>query len=154
MSRVAILEIALMSDQHLRSAAEPTIRVMMMPRDTNANGTIFGGVILSYLDQAGAAEARKLGQHRVVSVAMDSVQFKQPVYVGDLLSFYTQVLRVGRTSVRIRIHVEAARFRDPAERVPVTTAEMVYVAVDERQRPIPFHNPPPGLNQDRPENAP
>ena len=137
-----------MSEPSSHPAAEPTIRVMMMPRDTNANGTIFGGVILSYLDQAGAVEARKLGQHRVVSVAMDSVQFKQPVFVGDLLSFYTELISVGRTSARIRIHVEASRFHDPGEHVRVTTAEMVYVAVDEHHRPIPFPAPPSGARGD------
>ena len=132
---------AVTSDRPVR---EPTIRVLMMPRDTNANGTIFGGVILSYLDQAAATHARTLGHNRVVTVAMDSVQFKQPVFVGDLLSFYTETLSVGRTSVRIRVTVEASRFRDPSIRVPITTAEMVYVAVDENNRPVPFPRTPSG----------
>lgn len=117
---------------------EPAIRVMMMPRDTNAHGTIFGGVILSYLDQAGAIEARKLGCSRVVTVAMDRVEFKQPVYVGDLLSFYTEVLHVGRTSARIRIQVDAERFEPPCATEHVTTAELVYVALDEHRHPVPF----------------
>lgn len=117
---------------------QPTIRVMMMPRDTNANGTIFGGVILSYMDQAGAAEARKLGCRHVVSVAMDSVEFKAPVFVGDLLSFYTSVLKVGRSSARIRVEVEAERFEAPARCVAVTHAEMVYVAIDQNRRPTPW----------------
>ncbi len=116
----------------------PAIRVMMMPRDTNAHGTIFGGVILSHLDQAGAITAGGLGGKRVVSVAMDSVEFKQPVFVGDVLSFYTEIISVGRTSVRIRIMVEAERFRQPSQQVSVTTAEMVFVAIDEDRSPTPI----------------
>lgn len=114
----------------------PAIRVMMMPRDTNAHGTIFGGVILSYLDQAGAIEARRHQCNRVVTVAMDSVQFKQPVYVGDVLSFFAETVGVGRSSIRVRVSVEAERFEAPGEDVPVTSAEIVYVAVDENRRPI------------------
>ena len=118
---------------------EVAIRVMMMPRDTNAQGTIFGGVILSYLDQAGAIEARKLGCQKVVTVAMDSIEFHEPVFVGDVLSFYTEVVKIGRTSARIRLEVEADRFDDSrAQRVSVTSAEIVYVAVDEQRRPIPI----------------
>ncbi len=115
--------------------AEPAIRVMMMPRDTNAHGTIFGGVILSYLDQAGAIEARKVGCEHVVTVAMDRVEFKQPVFVGDVLSFYTELVSVGRTSVRVRVSVEADRWDSPSRRVPVTSAEIVYVSVDENRKP-------------------
>lgn len=117
---------------------EPAIRVMMMPRDTNAQGTIFGGVILSYVDQAGAIEARKHGQARVVTVAMDSVEFKQPVFVGDVLSLYTRTLQVGRTSVRVRVEVDAERWELPTKRVAVTAAEVSYVAVDENRRPTPW----------------
>lgn len=121
-----------------KPGTEPAIRVMMMPRDTNGLGTIFGGVILSYLDQAGGTEARKLGRVRVVTVAMDSVEFKQPVFVGDVLSFYAEVVSVDRTSVRVRVTVEAERFQPPCERVRVTSAEIVYVAIDENRRPVPF----------------
>lgn len=126
---------------HTGMTREPAIRVMTMPRDTNAQGTIFGGVILSYLDQAGAIEARKHGVAHVVTVAMDSVVFKQPVYVGDVLSFFTECIHKGRTSVRIRVHVEAERFQPPCDRVPVTTAEVVYVAIDGQRRPVAFPNP-------------
>lgn len=118
---------------------EPAIRVMMMPRDTNAHGTIFGGVILSYIDQAGAIEARKVGAiHRVVTVAMDQVEFKQPVFVGDVLSFYAQAISTGRTSMRIRVSVEAERFEPPCERVPVTSADITYVAIGEDRKPVPL----------------
>ena len=116
----------------------PAIRVMMMPRDTNAHGTIFGGVILSFLDQAGAIEARRLGCSRVVTVAMDQVEFKRAVLVGDVLSFYTEVIHIGRTSARIRVTVEAERFEPPCQTEPVTSAELVYVAIDSDRRPIAF----------------
>lgn len=120
------------------SKRDPAIRVMMMPRDTNAHGTIFGGVILSYLDQAGAIEARKLGCSRIVTVAMDRVEFKHPVYVGDLLSFYAEVIHMGTSSARLRVTVEAERFEPPCQTEHVTSAEMVYVAIGEDRRPIPF----------------
>ena len=133
-----------MVDSSSQPYREPAIRMMMMPRDTNPNGTIFGGVILSYLEQAGGIESHKLSTHKLFTVAMDSVQFKEPVFVGDLLSFYAEVISIGRTSVRIRVNVEATRYREPLVRVPVTTAEIVYVAVDESQRPIPLGTVPPG----------
>ena len=120
----------------------PAIRVMMMPRDTNAHGTIFGGVLLSYLDQAGAIEARRQGCEAVVTVAMDRVEFKQPVFVGDVLSFYVHVLKIGRTSIRVRVDVEAERFSPPYDRVAVTTAELVYVAVDGHRHPVPIDHTP------------
>ncbi len=116
----------------------PAIRVMMMPRDTNAHGTIFGGVILSYIDQAGAIEARMHTPHKFVTVAMDGVEFKQPVYVGDVLSFYTELTRSGRTSMTIKVFVEAERFRDPSQFVPVTEATLTYVSINEHGRPVPL----------------
>jgi len=115
---------------------------MMMPRDTNADGTIFGGVLLSYIDQAGAVEARKHGPHRFVTVALDKVEFKQPVYVGDVLSFNTRVVKKGRTSLTIHVDVQAERFKDPNEVVPVTEATLVYVAIDENRQPVPLGSPP------------
>ncbi len=114
------------------------IRVMMMPRDTNANGTIFGGVLLSYIDQAGAIEARRHGCTRVVTVAMDQVEFHQPVFVGDVLSFFTETLRLGRSSIRVRVCVEAQRFIEPSEVVPVTQAKITFVAIDENRKPMPL----------------
>lgn len=118
------------------SEAVPAIRVMMMPRDTNGEGTIFGGVILSYMDQAGAIESRRHTRHKVVTVALDKVEFHQPVFVGDVLSVYTELKKVGRTSLTVKIRVEAERQRDPRELVQVTTAEFVYVAIDEQRRPV------------------
>ena len=116
----------------------PAIRVMMMPRDTNAHGTIFGGVLLSYIDQAGAIEARQHTPHKFVTVAMNSVEFKQPVYVGDVLSFNTRLMKTGRTSMTIEVQVEAERFTDPSTRIPVTSAVLVYVSVNEHGRPVPL----------------
>ena len=111
------------------------IRVLMMPRDTNHHGTIFGGVILSHIDQAGAVAALRQGCTRVVTVAMDRVVFRQPVYVGDLVSFYTEPIGRGRTSIRVRVMVEAER-RGGGDIVPVTEAEVTYVHIDAQGHPI------------------
>lgn len=116
---------------------QPAIRVVMMPRDTNPMGTIFGGIILSYIDQAGAVEARKHSVRRLVTVAMHEVKFIAPVFVGDLVSFYTETLRIGNTSITVRVTVEAWRGNLPHERVRVTQAEVVYVAIDEPGKPVP-----------------
>ena len=121
----------------------PAIRVLLLPKDTNAYGTIFGGVILSNIDLASAVEARKVAPHRYVTKAMHEVEFHEPVYVGDLVDFYTETLRIGRTSVTVKVSVEAERWgRAPAathgERVKVTEAEVVLVAVNELGRPIPI----------------
>src|SRR5436190_3040544 len=99
------------------------LRIATLPRDTNHYGTIFGGVILSYIDQAGFVEARRHGGHRWVTVAMDRVEFKQPVQVGDAVAFYTDTTRVGTTSVTVRVEVEAERFVG-GKVVPVTEASV------------------------------
>jgi acyl-CoA thioesterase YciA len=117
---------------------QPKSRVLMMPRDTNAAGTIFGGVILSYIDQAGAEEAICQGARRVVTVAMNQVVFQEPVYVGDLVSFYTELVSVGRTSVTVNVLVKSARRFNRDELVDVTKAEIIYVNVDGEGRPIPI----------------
>ena len=118
--------------------SQPKSRVLMMPRDTNASGTIFGGVILSYIDQAGAEEAICQGARRVVTVAMNQVVFHEPVFVGDLVSFYTELIGVGRTSVRVKVQVRSARRFDRTQVVDVTQAEITYVNVDGDGRPIPI----------------
>jgi len=117
--------------------ADPAIRVVLMPKDTNAHGTIFGGVILSYIDIAAAIEARKHTLRKIVTKAMHEVVFVAPVFVGDIVSFYTRLVRIGRTSITIRVLVEADRALHPGELVRVTEAEVVYVAVDENRRPVP-----------------
>lgn len=114
---------------------EPAIRVVMMPRDTNGEGTIFGGVILSYIDQAGFVEAKRQANHRYVTVCMDKVDFKQPVFVGDLLSLYAETSRIGRTSLTVKINAFAQRAHDPDTAVPVTEAEVTFVAIGDDHRP-------------------
>jgi acyl-CoA thioesterase YciA len=121
------------------SGRQPAIRVILMPKDTNALGTIFGGIILSYIDQAGAVEAhRHSAAGRFVTVAMREVVFHHPVFVGDLVSFYTETLKRGNTSVTVKVVVEAERARTRGTRVKVTEAEVVYVHVDEGNRPLPL----------------
>lgn len=119
-----------------KSCADPAIRVVLMPKDTNAHGTIFGGVILSYIDIAAAIEVRKHTSKQIVTKAMHEVVFVAPVFVGDIVSFYTELVRIGRTSITIKVLVEADRVKRPSERARVTEAEVVYVAVDENRRPI------------------
>jgi acyl-CoA thioesterase YciA len=111
-----------------------------MPKDTNAHGTIFGGVILSYIDIAAAVEVRQHTLKKTVTKAMHEVAFVAPVFVGDLVSFYTELVRIGRTSITIKVTVEADRVMNPGERARVTEAEVVYVAVDENRRPIPIRD--------------
>jgi len=114
---------------------DPAIRIVLLPRDTNSQGTIFGGVILSYIDMAGAIEAhRHTGMDRFVTVAMREVIFHQPVFVGDLVSFYSETIRVGNTSITVRVVVEAERYGGAKEKLRVTEAEVIYVAVDEAGR--------------------
>ena len=118
--------------------AEPAIRVLMMPRDTNAQGTIFGGVILSYIDQAGAIEARRQGSRLMLTVSMDKIVCHEPVFVGDLISFWTETLRIGRTSITVKVVCEAIRGTDPQKKVLVTEAQVVYVNVGEDRKPTPI----------------
>jgi acyl-CoA thioesterase YciA len=126
-----------MREKPLTGRLEPTLRVTPMPRDTNRFGTIFGGVVLSHIDLAGALEARKsCGPFNFVTVALENVVFHKPVFVGDIVSFYTETLKIGRTSVTTRVTVEAAR-ADTQEKVRVTVADVVYVAVDKYWKPIP-----------------
>ena len=112
-----------------------------MPRETNQYGTIFGGVILSYIDQAGFVEARTHGAHRWVTACLDRVDFKAPVHLGDIVSFYTRTVREGNKSVTVEVEVEAERY-DSGAHVAVTAATMTMVAVDHEGRPILFRSPP------------
>jgi len=114
----------------------------MMPRDTNGHGTIFGGVILSYIDQAGAIEARRQGLQFMVTVSMDKVVFHEPVFVGDLVSFWTETLRIGNTSITTKVVVEAIRAGDPSQRVTVTEAQVVYVNLGQDRKPQPIQKKP------------
>jgi acyl-CoA thioesterase YciA len=120
----------------------PAIRVVMMPRDTNALGTIFGGVILSHIDLAAATEAHRYHRGKLVTVAMDGVEFHHPVLVGDLVSFHTSTERVGRTSIRVKVCVWAKRRFGGGEDIAVTEAYVTLVAVDDAMRPTPVPGEP------------
>jgi len=116
----------------------PAIRVVMMPRDTNPDGTIFGGVILSLIDQAAYIEALRQKHHRYVTVSFKEVEFHKPVYVGDVLTLYGETLRIGRTSLTIKVRVCASRRHNPDEDVEVTQAEVVFVAIGKKNEPVPL----------------
>ena len=127
-------EVQKTESERLRNAA---IRITMMPRDTNAHGTIFGGIILSYIDVAGGVEAvRHTAHDRFVTVAMKEIIFHEPVYVGDLVSFYAVTTKVGNTSITIKVIVEAERFGSHGQSVRVTEAEVVYVAVNQNREKV------------------
>ncbi len=120
----------------MNSYRDPAIRITLLPRDTNSQGTIFGGVILSYIDTAGAIEAhRRTKMERFVTVAMKEVIFHKPVFVGDLVSFYAETVSIGTTSITVRVIVETERL-GKGERMRVTEAEVIYVAVDKNLRKI------------------
>ena len=129
----------------------PAIKLLLLPKDTNPLGTIFGGVILSNIDLASAVEARKVAPHRYVTKAMREVEFHEPVFLGDIVSFYTETVRVGRTSITVRVSVEAERWGigrattpvgGHGERVKVTEAEVVLVAINDQGRPVPIRPEP------------
>jgi acyl-CoA thioesterase YciA len=118
----------------------PAIRITMLPKDTNAHGTIFGGVILSHLDLAGGIECRRQSPKKFVTKAMHEVVFVAPVYLGDLVTFYTRTVRIGTTSITVDVEVEAERLGigGTKEVVRVTEAEVIYVAVGEDGQPVPI----------------
>ncbi len=120
---------------------DPALRVTLMPRDTNRHGTVFGGIILSHIDLAGAIEARRsCGPRNFVTVALDHVVFHKPVFLADVVSFYTETVKIGRTSVTVRVVVEVER-ADSGKVVRVTEADVVYVAVDKQWKPVPVGKP-------------
>ena len=123
------------------SAVQLALRVVMMPRDTNNYGTIFGGVIMSYIDQAGFIEARRHGQHRWVTASIDRVDFHAPVLTGDVVAFLSRTVATGRSSLKVQIRVEAERYTS-GNAVLVTEATLTMVAIDASGRPIPFDSPP------------
>lgn len=124
-----------MTHDSLPKDREPTIRVLAMPTDTNAAGDIFGGWIMSQVDIAGSIAAYRRARGRVVTVAVNSFEFHRPVFVGDLISCYTEISRVGNTSLSVHVEVYAERNRRQEECVKVTEATLTYVAVDEQRRP-------------------
>ena len=122
---------------------EPMLRVVPMPADANSTGDIFGGWIMSQVDIAGAIPASRLARGRVATIAVNSFVFKQPVLIGDVVSFYAQVVRVGRTSITVDVEVFAQRGMSEEVTVKVTEATLTYVAVDQGRKPRPVH-PQPG----------
>ena len=114
---------------------QPAIRVAAMPADTNSAGTIFGGWIMSQVDIAGSIAALARTRGRVVTVAVNSFEFHKPVFVGDLISCYADVIRIGRTSVTVKVEVYAQRSPAKVETIKVTEAELTYVALDENRKP-------------------
>lgn len=119
-------------------ARDVAIRITMMPRDTNAHGTVFGGIILSYIDVAGGVEAVKTtGHDRFVTVAMKEVIFHEPVFIGDLVSFYAETTKIGNTSITVKVIVEAERFGSHGQNaVRVTEAEVAYVAINQYREKV------------------
>jgi acyl-CoA thioesterase YciA len=116
----------------------PTLRVMPMPADANVHGDVFGGWIMAQVDIAGAVPAVRRANGRVGTVAVNSFLFKHPVFVGDLLSFYAKIVKIGNTSITVNVEVFAERHRLQAEIVKVTEATLTYVAVGEDRRPRPL----------------
>lgn len=117
---------------------QPALRVVPRPADTNAGGDIFGGWILAQIDLAGSIPAHRRAGGRVVTVAMESVQFHEPVFVGDLVSCYADIVRTGRTSITVQVEVVAERHRAGRELIKVTEAIVTYVAIDDQRRPRPL----------------
>jgi len=122
----------------LPKGREVVLRVVPMPSDANYTGDIFGGWIMSQVDVAGSIPALRLARGRIATVAVNSFTFKQPVMIGDLVSFYADIVRVGRTSITVDVEVYAQR-RTLHEAVKVTEATLTYVAVDDERRPRPVN---------------
>ena len=120
---------------NLPTGKEPALRVVPMPANANQNGDIFGGWIMAQVDIAGSIAAIRLAKGRVATVAVNSFQFRQPVFVGDLVSFYADVVRVGKTSITVNVEVYAQRRPEREEIVKVTEATLTYVAIDDNRRP-------------------
>jgi acyl-CoA thioesterase YciA len=122
----------------LPQGEQPVLRIIPMPADTNAHGTIFGGWVMAQVDLAGSVPAYERAAGPVVTLAVNSFLFKEPVFVGDLVSFYARVVKVGRTSITVDVEVYAQRGRDGrADVVKVTEAQLTYVAIDSQRNPRP-----------------
>ena len=119
----------------LPEGKQPALRVVPMPADANHTGDIFGGWIMAQVDLAGSIPAMRLAQGRVATVAVNSFVFRQPVFVGDVVSFYAEVVKVGRTSITVDVQVYAQRRPEREQCVKVTEAMLTYVAVDNNRRP-------------------
>ena len=126
-----------MAPATLPNGAELVLRVMPMPADANANGDVFGGWIMAQVDLAGAVLPVRIAKGRIATVAVNQFVFKQPVSIGDLLSFYARVTRIGNTSVSVHVEVYAERNPADLQVVKVTEADLTYVAIDGRGQPRP-----------------
>ena len=127
-----------MAPATLPSGAELVLRVMPLPADVNANGDIFGGWIMAQVDLAGAVLPSRVAKGRIATVAVNQFVFKQPVSLGDLLSFYARITRIGRTSVSVHVEVYAERNPAQLQVVKVTEADLTYVAIDVNGQPRPL----------------
>jgi acyl-CoA thioesterase YciA len=134
-----------MSERDFLPEGKPMLRVMPMPADANIHGDVFGGWIMSHVDVAGAIPAARRAGGRVATVAVTSFLFRNPVFVGDLCSFYAKVLKTGTTSITVDVEVYAERNRLEAEVVKVTEATLVYVATGEDRKPRPLPPLPQGI---------
>ena len=123
---------------NLPDREQPVLRIVPMPADTNAHGTIFGGWVMSQVDVAGSIPAWERARGPIVTVAVNSFVFREPVFVGDLVSFYARVIKVGRTSITVDVEFFAVCLREGRKQaVRVTEAQLTYVAVDEKRQPRP-----------------
>lgn len=123
---------------HSRENQQPALRVMARPADANIYGDVFGGWIMSHVDIAASVIASRRANGRVATIAVNSFVFKQPVFVGDLLSFYVDIVKTGRTSLTLDVEVLAQRMQAPNDVIKVTEATLTFVATDEQHRPRPL----------------
>ena len=136
MSEISRPSVALPTDQEL------VLKVVPMPADCNANGDIFGGWVMAQVDIAGSVLPARLVRGRMATVAVNQFIFKQPVRVGDILSFFARITKVGRTSVTVQVEVYAERYRSQGDYSKVTEAQLTYVAIDEQGKPSPIESAP------------
>ena len=120
---------------------ELVLKVISMPADSNANGDIFGGWVMAQVDLAGSVIPARIAKGRIATVAVNQFIFKQPVKIGDLLSFFSEVERVGNTSITVKVEVYAQRMRQPDQTIKVTEANLTYVAIDDQGHPRPLPKP-------------
>ena len=114
---------------------QPAIKIVAMPKDANAGGSIFGGWIMSQIDIAGVVPALERAQGKIVTVAVNSIEFHESIFIGDLISCYAEVIKTGCTSITIKVEVYAERYLSNRQTVKVTEAELIYVALDENRKP-------------------
>jgi acyl-CoA thioesterase YciA len=128
-------DVGLLDAVKMPTSKELVLKVITMPADSNVNGDIFGGWVMAQVDLAGSVIPARVAKGRIATVAVNQFIFKQPVKVGDLLSFYAEVERVGNTSVTVKVEVYAQRLRQPEPIIKVTEANLTYVAIDDSGKP-------------------